>query len=363
MIGKVFINGLIGDVGDERGVSLLDVISQIKSQPNATSFDVFINSEGGLVDVGFDIYDYLKSIERPINTIATGVCASIATVIFMAGQTRKIKGNCNFMIHLPMSRLEDFQTSEGLENEAAELKKLEKKIIDLYKDTTGTEAEAFKALLKKDTFLEPEQAITLGFATEHIQELQAVAFYNQKSINMSTTISKEDKSWIESKFDSIAKMFKTEKINLLLQDANGIEVNFTELEDTGTPVLGDVATVDGVPAEGDYIFPSLGDVTIRFVAGAVTEILEPDAGADEMAALKAKIAELEAEKFSLSEKVNAASGKEEELNKIKTEFVNLKKEITSKFEIDKKEPKAKDDVVNSALSALEALKNKRKNNR
>ena len=106
MIGKIYISGLIGTFGDEKGVELIDVISQVKKQPQATSFEVYINSEGGVVDVGFDIYNFLKSLGLPITTIGNGMVASIATVIFMAGTKRVVTPNTDFMIHLPMGGIE-----------------------------------------------------------------------------------------------------------------------------------------------------------------------------------------------------------------------------------------------------------------
>src|SRR5690625_5103242 len=88
MNGNIYINGLIGtrlnEKGEveEKGVELLDVILQVKNQPKAESFTVYINSPGGYVDVGFEIHDYLKSLGKPIKTVGQGMVASIATVIF-----------------------------------------------------------------------------------------------------------------------------------------------------------------------------------------------------------------------------------------------------------------------------------------
>ena len=101
MTGNIYISGQIGSFDGTPGIELIDVVSQVKKQPKATAFNVHINSEGGLVDVGFDIYHYLKSLGKPITTIGSGIVASIATVIFMAGSKRLIRENTPFMIHLP----------------------------------------------------------------------------------------------------------------------------------------------------------------------------------------------------------------------------------------------------------------------
>src|SRR5690554_1118295 len=107
MTGKIYINGLIGSDEREKGVELVDVIAQVRKQPNASSFNVYINSEGGSLNIGFDIYNYLKSLGLPITTIGTGMVASIATVIFMAGQKRVVTPGTRFMIHFPMGGVKD----------------------------------------------------------------------------------------------------------------------------------------------------------------------------------------------------------------------------------------------------------------
>jgi ATP-dependent protease ClpP protease subunit len=87
MEGIIYINGQIGSTPTEKGVELIDIIQQVKAQEGALSFRVHINSEGGVVDTGFDIFNYLKSLQLPITTVGSGLVASIATVIFMAGTT------------------------------------------------------------------------------------------------------------------------------------------------------------------------------------------------------------------------------------------------------------------------------------
>ena len=143
MVGKVFISGLIGSIEDEKGLELIDVIQQVKSQPDSTSYDVyFTETPGGRVDVGDDIYNYLYSLNqtKPVTTIAKGLCASISTKIFMAGGRRVIYEDCEFMIHLPMLSA-NYLNSNELEEATEEMKQLDKEMVDFYSKTTGTEKE------------------------------------------------------------------------------------------------------------------------------------------------------------------------------------------------------------------------------
>ena len=361
MIGKIFITGLIGSIESEKGVELLDVIEQVKKQPLAESFNVYINSEGGVVDVGFDIYDYLSNIDKPITTIANGLCASIATVIYMAGSKRIINSNCKFMVHLPMI-MGDYMNSKDMEGEIDSLKKLETTLVSFYNKTAGIEKEAIYPLMKNETFLSAEQAVTLGFATESQKEFKAVAYFKQPKINKQmseTKINQDDKNWLENQFTKIMKAFPTKKVNLILQDENGAEVNFDALDEDATPAIGDVAVIDGEPANGSYIMPSLGGVTAVFSEGILTEIIEvEDDAVDEMAALKSENERLTNE---LSTQVNAVAelnGKVEAYVNLEKEVKEFKRQVVGKFNVDATVP-TKEPKINALQERLNKLKKNR----
>ena len=302
MVGKIYINGLIGSIYDEqgkvseKGIELIDVIQQVKNYPFATSFEVYINSKGGVVDTGFDIYNYLVDIQKPITTIASGTCASIATIIFMAGQTRRLSKGVEFMIHSPLGKPNNFMNSKQLESFTDELKKVEKRILDFYSKTTNLTANELTPLLSNETWLDKTQAFDFGFSTEedvYFDGIQAVAYLNSNTnkLNMNTEFTAEQQTWLEKKFEFIAGLFKAQVVNLNLQDANGIEVVFPDLSDSDTPKIDDMAMVDGKSAEGTYIFPQLANLTITVVGGKVAEVSTPaEEGADTevMDALKAE---------------------------------------------------------------------------
>jgi ATP-dependent protease ClpP protease subunit len=97
MIGTIHITGEIGV-----DVTLLDVIKQVKNQPNATEFLVRLDSVGGYVQAGDDIYSYLKNLFRPI-TVFVIKAYSIASKILIAGDKRILNESDLevVMIHLP----------------------------------------------------------------------------------------------------------------------------------------------------------------------------------------------------------------------------------------------------------------------
>lgn len=366
MVGKVYISGLIGSYNDEKGVELLDVISQVKKQSKATSFDVYVSqTEGGVVETGDDIYEYLVSLdkEKPVTTIAKGLCASISTKIFMAGRNRVIQEGCEFMIHLPMLS-SDYLNSNELEEAAKELKDLDDKMVKFYSEATNNPKEAIYPLLRNETWLTADQAVNLGFATEKRDPIKAVAYYKSNTKKMSKQdLSEESKNWITSQFEAFSNLFKPkEAVNIILQDSTGMEIEFPDVEEGQTPSIGDRAIVEGQPAEGSYIMPSLDGVTAVFVGGELTEIVEPDQGMteEEVAEMKAENERLKSE---LEQAQAKATEKEASLKDIEDKFLNLKRSIEGKFELTsrKKEGKKQEDnQLNSAKIALNKLRESRK---
>jgi ATP-dependent Clp protease protease subunit len=335
MEGNIYITGLIGSMPDEFGVELIDVIQQVKKQPLATSFNVYINSEGGVVDTGFDIYNYLKSLGLPIKTVGSGLVASIATVIFMAGDTRILREGTQFMIHLPSGGAEG--TADQVEFYAAEIRQAEKKLIDFYKKATNTTDEAIRPLLVNETWLTNEQAINLGFATIETLPMVAVAYFTSNSNKNNNKMTKEDKSFIENLFAPVLALIKKPIKNISLTDADGVVIDFADLVEGDVVKVDDVATVGGQPAEGEYLMPD--GTTVVFAGGVVVEV-KPAVADDAEADLQA----LKDENASLREQLLTATVSSEAselaVTNFEKEVVNLKKQITSKLELnDKKDPK------------------------
>lgn len=314
MTGNIYISGQIGTFDGVAGVELIDVIGQVKKQPKATEFNVHINSEGGLVDVGFDIYNYLKSLGKPITTIGSGIVASIATVIFMAGEQRLVRENTPFMIHLPWGG--SMGTADELEQFADQLRGIEKKLVGFYKKSLNLEEQALMPLLKNETWLTPNQLTTLGFTTSRQVKAAAKAFFKTNS-QMNGTFSERDRHWMESLFTKVLAKFKNQHVlNKVVQDATGTEIDFTDLPDDAVIEVGAMATIDGKPAEGEYILPD--GFTYVFTAGELTEIIEPEEDAE--------VAALLVENRNLKR----------QLNSIKNEVMALKRQVTSNFSVDGK---------------------------
>lgn len=336
MNGNIYINGCIGTFLDEsgnvqeKGVELVDVIMQVKNQPKATSFTVYINSPGGYVDTGFDIYDYLKSLNKPIKTIGQGMVASIATVIYMAGETRMLRPNTEFMVHLPSGGVEG--TAEVIDGYSKYLKETEKRILKFYEQTAGLTENEILPLLRNETFLNTSEAYKLGFATERPQKTEPIAYFNNNN-QKQKPMSKE--KGILAKLKAIFSELPI--TNKIVFDAGGNELDFYELEDDATIEVGAKANYEGQPANGEYKVQSDEDASIVltyvFDNGVLTEIKEPESSepeteeADEMTALKEEVETLKTQIQEITAKKKEV---EEDNKKFKNAIMAIKKLETEK---------------------------------
>lgn len=338
--GHIFIYGEIipwqdDDVSSWGCVNLKNVVNQISDNKNADKLIIHIHSNGGDVNEGFAIHDALKNSGKEIETITEGLCASIATVIFLAGSIRKMTENSEFFIHNPWGMA--IGDSEEMQSYTDDLKRLEDKIINFYAEKTGQTEESLREDMAKETTYSAVDAKEKGFATEVIKTIKAVAKYKPIKREMENKEVQEKLSFL----DSIIAKFKGEKPKaIILQDADGTEIEFPDVEEGMEPKVGDKGVVDGQPASGEYVMPN-GDV-FMFEDGIIVSITPSE---DEAEALKEKIIELESQ---LAEATASKELVENDLIQAKKDFekktVDFEKQLTevkamikSDTKLDKKE--------------------------
>ena len=315
----IFISGIIG-----KDVTLLDVVTAVKAD-NDPILHVMIDSPGGYVEEGKQIYAFLKNYqERPVHTYARGTCASMAAQIFIAGSQRFI--GCEYMIHNPaiVPEGERMESSE-LRGHADYLDVLKKEAIKEYVEVTGLDPQVVSDFMDNETWIQPDQAVTLNFATAKY-EIKAVALYGEAQIKSSKNKQKESMKEKNSTLKAaVSKFIDTvfgggaEPVSLDLTDVNG---NVLTVErETGDPQVGDVASPDGEYTMAD-------GVVITVAGGVISDIVTP--ATDDTEELKATLAERDAEIAKLKEELGAA-------NSLKTQATNLVKDLNTELDATEKE--------------------------
>lgn len=262
------IINIFGDIGVD--TTLVSVIQQVKKQPDADSFIVNIDSPGGYVDEGFDIHDYLKDLPYPIHTRGRGVVASIATVIFMAGDTRSVSEGTNFMIHMPYVAQIQNAGSDELAMLSAELKQIEKRLTDFYSKETEIGEASIKAMLTSETTLSAVQLFDLGFTTNKgTHKIEAKLLTNNK-------MTEKEKTEGHNLLKQIKKLFNQYKAtNKILFAANEDEVEFPDVAEDEQIKVGDTVKVNGqTPEDGDITLKDGRVITV--VNGKIDSIETPE---------------------------------------------------------------------------------------
>lgn len=125
--------------------------------------NVYINSYGGEVAEGWAIYNALKRHKAKVRTFADGFVCSIASVIFMAGEERSMNSVSALMIHNPWTTARG--NAEELRKQADDLDTMGDLSARAYREHVNISDEELDALLDQETWIIPEDAVKMGFAT------------------------------------------------------------------------------------------------------------------------------------------------------------------------------------------------------
>jgi ATP-dependent Clp protease protease subunit len=122
-----------------------------------------INSGGGDVFDGISIYNDLIAYEGKVRVEVTGLAASIASIIAMAGDEIVMAPNAFMMIHdawtIGIGNRHDFGTL------SATLSKIDDALARTYAARSTTGIRAIKDMMDKETWLTASEAVDAGFAT------------------------------------------------------------------------------------------------------------------------------------------------------------------------------------------------------
>ena len=140
-----------------------DVKSQIRDAPNDEVINVNINSDGGSLFAGVEIYSELIACKNPVEIYVTGYACSAASIIAMAGHS-KISASAMLMIHNVQGRGQgDYR---DLEKAADTLEKMNKCVMAAYREKTGKPEEELLEMMDKETWMTADEAVEGGFIDE-----------------------------------------------------------------------------------------------------------------------------------------------------------------------------------------------------
>ena len=90
---------------DGNFIVLSEFLKDLNELATCSRIVIHINSGGGDMYAGVSIYNRLRELGAEIVTVCDGLAASAASVIFMAGDVRRVFAGSNVMIHSAATRL------------------------------------------------------------------------------------------------------------------------------------------------------------------------------------------------------------------------------------------------------------------
>lgn len=123
---------------------------------------IYFNSPGGSVYAGLGIYDTMQYIGCDISTICTGMAASMAAVLLVAGEKGKrfALKHSRVMIHQPMGGAQG-QASD-IEITAREIQKLKKELYTIIAEHSGNDYEKVWRDSDRDYWMTAQEACDYG---------------------------------------------------------------------------------------------------------------------------------------------------------------------------------------------------------
>ena len=152
------------DVYDYLGYENINpkAIKQALNEANGSDLELEINSPGGYVDAGSEIYTALKEYSGRVIAKITGQACSAASWIALAADRVEMSPTAQMMIHRASTI--SIGNSDDLSSALNALDSLDQSFVDLYSQKTGLDKQEVYRLMCNTTWMNAKQAVNKGFA-------------------------------------------------------------------------------------------------------------------------------------------------------------------------------------------------------
>lgn len=183
---------------------------------------VRINSPGGDVFAGMQIYNMLKDRSGDVTVIVDALAASAASFIAMAGD--KIIMNTGSMMMVHKASTIAWGNEDEMQEVIEMLRKTDDSIVSVYAARTGKSKEEIKQLLKDETWMTADEAVEMGFADEAMAGKTSLS----NAVKNALSFSQEVQNAAMQPVMSIVTKLKNEAVEEVEAEAEAEEAEVTE---------------------------------------------------------------------------------------------------------------------------------------
>ena len=150
------------EINDYTANTLSAQLLYLDSVDPGKDISIYINSPGGSVTAGLAIYDTMQFVTSDVSTMCTGMAASMAAVLLVAGKEGKRSAlkHSRVMIHQPLGGAQG-QASD-IEIEAREIQKYKKELYTIISDHSHTPFDKVWADSDRNYWMTAEEAKEYG---------------------------------------------------------------------------------------------------------------------------------------------------------------------------------------------------------
>ena len=153
----------LGDeIDDDLANSVVAQLLLLDSENPEKDIMMYINSPGGVITAGMEIYDTMQLIKADVSTICIGEAASMGAFLLCSGAKGKRMAlpSARIMIHQPLGGAQGQATD--IELEAKEILRMKKMLTEIIAENSGQEVEKVVADCERDHYLSSQEAKEYG---------------------------------------------------------------------------------------------------------------------------------------------------------------------------------------------------------
>ncbi len=141
----------------------------LDSSDPGKDISLYINSPGGSVYAGYGIYDTMQFISSDVSTICTGIAASMAAVLLVAGTPKKrfALPHSRIMIHQPLGGAQG--PASDIEITAREIAKVKQELFTIISNHSGQPYEVVARDSDRDFWMTAPEAKDYGMIDEVLE--------------------------------------------------------------------------------------------------------------------------------------------------------------------------------------------------
>ena len=166
---EVWLNG---EIDSSMADAVISQILYLDAEQPGKEITLYVDSDGGSVSAGLAIYDVMQAVQSSILTVCTGMAASMAAVIFSAGNRREILKHGEVMIHDPLVSGGISGSALTVQDKSQRLMQLRKILCGILAQHTGKTLKQIYTMTAKDTYFAAEDAVKYGLADTVVEKLE-----------------------------------------------------------------------------------------------------------------------------------------------------------------------------------------------